>query len=147
MPIELKVAKAHEYQLSDPETLMEFQSIGKAINDVHIPFTSNTINFVFVKGIYNHTDRKMVTACLFVNKMDKPINELHGVLRLRFKERSALIAKTTINFDEPFLGVVQPNEALLVHLGIPVKGLDAREVFSFSDIAGVFEDVRISFTE
>lgn len=147
MPIELRVAKAHENQLNDPETLLEFESIKKAINEVHIPFVENAVNFVFIKGTYIHSERKMVTACLFVNKMDAPIKELHGILRLRFNERTAQVAKATINFDEPFLGRINPNEALLVHLGIPVKGLDADEVFSFRNMAGGFEDVRVSFAE
>ena len=58
--------------------------------------------------------------------------------------RKAQIAKTTIDFDEPFMGILNPEEALLVHLGIPVKGLSNDENFMASDISGNFEDVRIT---
>ena len=94
--------------------------------------------------MYLNGEKKMLTACLFVNKMDKPISELHGVLRLGFKSRKAQIAKTTIDFDEPFMGTLNPDEALLVHLGIPVKGLSNDENFMVSDISGNFEDVRVT---
>ena len=109
-----------------------------------LPFQKDTINFVFIKGMYLDSEKRMLTACLFVNKMDKPISELHGVLRLHFKSRKAQIAKTTIDFDEPFMGILNPEEALLVHLGIPVKGLSNDENFMASDISGNFEDVRIT---
>lgn len=52
--------------------------------------------------MYLDSEKKMFTACL-VNKMDKPISELHGVLRLGFKSRKAQTA-TTVDFDEPFNG-------------------------------------------
>lgn len=96
---------------------------------------------------WEHSDRekRMLTPCLFVNKMDKPITELHGVLRLRFREeREAQIAKTTVNFDEAFLGTLHPDEALLVHFHIPVKGLSKDESFRIADISGSFEDVRVT---
>lgn len=42
------------------------------------------------------------------------------------------------------MGTLNPEEALLVHLGIPVKGLSNDENFMVSDISGNFEDVRIT---
>lgn len=147
MPMELKIAKAHEQQLADPDIKLEFEGIRNMLNNTNLSFVDGRINFVLVKGIYVHAERKMVTACLFVNKLDKPVRELHGVLRLAFQEKQAQIAKTTVNFDEPFMGVINPNEALLVHLGIPVRGLEADEAFSVGHLHGRFEEVRVSFAE
>ena len=42
------------------------------------------------------------------------------------------------------MGTLNPDEALLVHLGIPVKGLSNDENFMVSDISGNFEDVRVT---
>lgn len=56
----------------------------------------------------------------------------------------ALKVRNGIDFDEPFMGTLNPEEALLVHLGIPVKGLKNDENFMVSDIHGNFEDVRIT---
>lgn len=53
-------------------------------------------------------------------------------------------AKSIINFDEEFMGELKVNEALLVHIGIPVKGLISDSVFLFNDISGNFENVRIT---
>ena len=144
MAIKVTLAKAHQAQSEDAEIKRELCSVEAELNKVDLPFQKDTINFVFIKGMYLNSEKRMLTACLFVNKMDKPISELHGVLRLHFKSRKAQIAKTTIDFDEPFMGILNPEEALLVHLGIPVKGLKNDENFTVSDIHGNFEDVRIT---
>lgn len=144
MAIKVTLAKAHQAQIEDAEIKKELYSIEAELNKVDLPFQKDTINFVFIKGMYLNGEKKMLTACLFVNKMDKPISELHGVLRLGFKSRKAQIAKTTIDFDEPFMGTLNTDEALLVHLGIPVKGLSNDENFMVSDISGNFEDVRVT---
>lgn len=144
MAIKVTLAKAHQAQIEDMEIKKELCSVEAELNKVDLPFQKDTINFVFIKGMYLDSEKKMLTACLFVNKMDKPISELHGVLRLGFKSRKAQIAKTTIDFDEPFMGTLNPDEALLVHLGIPVKGLSNDENFMVSDISGNFEDVRVT---
>lgn len=144
MKIKVSLAKAHQAQLEDAEIKRELCNIEEEINKVDLPFQEGTINFVFIKGIYLQKERKMLTVCLFANIMDKPIKELHGVLRLGFKTRNAQIAKATVDFDEAFLGVINPNEALLVHIGIPVKGLSEDESFSISDISGDFGDVRVT---
>lgn len=144
MAIKVILAKAHRGQIEDAEIKKELCSVEAELNRVGLPFREGTVNFVFIKGIYLDGEKKMLTACLFVNKMDKPISELHGVLRLRFRSKKAQIAKTTIDFDEPFMGTLNPEEALLVHLGIPVKGLKNDENFMVSDIHGNFEDVRIT---
>ena len=126
MAIKVTLAKAHQSQLDDVEIKKELCSVEAELNKVELPFQKDTINFVFIKGMYLNSEKKMLTACLFVNKMDKPITELHGVLRLGFKNRKAQIAKTTVD------------------LGIPVKGLSEDENFVISDISGNFEDVRVT---
>lgn len=145
MAIKVTLAKAHQAQLADAEISKELCSVQEEVNKVDLSFQDDTINFIFIKGVYIHSEKKMVTVCLFVNKMDKPITELHGVLRLGFKNRKAQIAKTTVNFDKSFMGTLNPDEALLVHFGIPVKGLSDDENFMISDIFGNFENVRITF--
>lgn len=144
MAIKVTLAKAHQSQIEDAEIKKELCSVESELNKVDLPFQKDTINFVFIKGMYLDSEKKMFTACLFVNKMDKPISGLHGVLRLGFKSRKAQIAKTTIDFNEPFMGTLNPEEALLVHFGIPVKGLSNDENFMISDIFGNFENVRIT---
>ena len=147
MPIKVILAKAHQGQLEDAEIKKELCSVEAELNKVDLPFQEKTINFVFIRGIYLDSEKKMLTACLFVNKMGEPITELHGVLRLSFKNRKTQIAKTTVDFDEPFMGVLNPDEALLVHFGIPVKGLSDNEEFAVSNVTGSFEDVRVTYNE
>lgn len=145
MSTKVVLAKAHENQLSDAEIKKEFESISELYKTKTLNYRDGTINFVFVKGLYKHCERKMITICLFVNKMSDAIKELHGILKLEFKNSDAKIAKATINFDEAFMGTLCKDEALLVHIGIPVKGLNDNDEFTINDINGNFSDVRVTF--
>lgn len=144
MPINVVVAKAHEEQCSNDDISRERESIESAVNALDCEFKNGTVNFMFVKGIYEHASRSLVTICLFINKTDYAINELHGELRLAFVNEDAKIAKAIVDFDEPFMGELKPDDALLVHMGIPVKGLKQDKEYKFSGISGTFDNVRIT---
>lgn len=144
MAINVVLAKAHQQQLSDGDIKKELDSVASEINRVDLSYADGTVNFVFVKGLYDHNERKMITVALFVNKTHSSISEIHGVLKMKYKNQFAKIAKATINFDEPFMGTLKHDEALLVHIGIPVKGLTGDMSFKISDIIGSFEDVRVT---
>ena len=139
------LAKSHEEQLKDSEVKREFESVSHAMNTISFDYKKDTVNFIFIKAIYNHLERKMTTACVFVNKMDKSISELHGKLRLRFNSLNAQIATTTINFDSEFFGQLNIDEGLLVHFNIPVKGLSEDREITINDLSGEFDDVRVTY--
>ena len=147
MSIKLVVAKAHKAHLEQEDARKELQSVEEELNKVQLDYTEGTVNFVFVKGIYQHIDRALLTVCVFVNKTDKPIKEIHGVMRLSFVKEQAVLAKATLDFDEEFLGVIQPDEGLLFHINIPAKGLKEDKEFIFSDITGSLDDVRVTYAE
>lgn len=144
MAIELIVAKAHQEQLRDSDIRREVDSIAAVINDVKLDYVDNTVNLVVIKGIYQHARRQMITAFLLVNRMQETLVEIHGEIRLEFAAEDALIAKATIDLDEPFLGEIKPNQALLLHLSIPVKGLYEDRSFTFKDLTGRFDNVRVT---
>ena len=145
MPIKVKVAKAHEHMLEDPEIRQELESVDKVINGADIEYTEDAVNFVFLQGSYDHIERYMETVCLFVNKLDKPIIELYGDVILGFNSVQAQAATATVEFDEEFLGTIDRDEALLVHINIPVKGLKANRIFESDEVFGSFENVRVTF--
>mgnify|MGYP005761271343 CR=1 FL=1 len=142
MNIKLKVAQPHENQLKDQDLKREFDEIQALVNQFE--YKEDTINLAVIKGIYKHIERRMTTACVFINKIGYPIKELHGELRLRFKEKTALIAKATIDFDEMFIGNLDNDEALLVHIGLPVKGLEADEIFESNKMSVDFRNIRVA---
>lgn len=144
MSIKVVVANAHKNQLNNADAIEEINNIEEIVNENDIVFKENTINYFFIKGFYNHKNRSMLTIGLLVNKMDSPVKEIHGALRMKFKHEQALIAKATLDFDEQFIGVINPDEALLVHLNIPVKGLKNNREFDKVDLDGSFDNVRVT---
>ena len=81
MAINVVLAKAHQQQLSDGDIKKELDSVASEINRVDLSYADGTVNFVFVKGLYDHNERKMITVALFVNKTHSSISEIHGVLK------------------------------------------------------------------
>lgn len=147
MSINVVLAKAHLQQLKDEGLKKEYESIKELYKDVPLNYKENTINFVFVKGIYDHFERKMLVVCLFVNKIDKPIKEISGQINMEFSNKNAQIANITFYFDEEFLGTLNKDDALLVHFQVPVKGLkENTEIFS-RDLKGTLDDVHVTFLE
>lgn len=52
MAIKVTLAKAHQVQIEDAEIKKELCSIEAELNKVDLPFQKDTINFVFIKGMY-----------------------------------------------------------------------------------------------
>ena len=69
-------------------------------------------------------------------KWDRKISELHGVIHIHTNTEGIQFAKTTIDFDEEFMGVLCDNEGLLVHLNIPVRGLEGNRTFTEKRVGG-----------
>jgi hypothetical protein len=112
-----------------------------------LDYQEGTINFVFIKGVYHNDEQKLSTVGVLVNKLDRPINEIHGVLRLRFRSIDAEIAKATLDFDADFMGILQPDEGLLFNINIPVRGLNGDRKFSIQDIEGSFDEIRFTYSD
>ena len=51
-------------------------------------------------------------------------------------------AKATIDFDEAFMGKIENNEGMLVHLNIPTRGL-----FKSTELEVEFTDVRVTYVD
>lgn len=58
MAIKVTLAKAHQAQLEDAEISKELCSVEEEVNKVELPFQENTINFVFIKGVYLHSEKR-----------------------------------------------------------------------------------------
>ena len=58
--------------------------------------------------------------------------------------RNAVFAKTTFDFAPDFMGRLNRGEAMLIHIGIPTKGLHEDEAFSVRDFAISVSEVRVT---
>lgn len=143
--MKVNVPVVHRERLLRGTLQQQMDGLGEALSEMH--FQDNAVNFVFVNGEYSDFDKKMLTSCVLVNKMGKPITEIHGRIELNFRSIQGQIAFYVIDLLEPFMGVLQPDEGLFFTVNIPVKGLDADREVSYSDIAGRFEDVRVTYLE
>ncbi len=141
---QVKVAEAHKEQLSDFELQREIRDVQTFLSSVNVDSVENAVAFLFLEGRYDDFEKKMSSVMLFLNGTGKPIKELRGTLRLK-TDGPVQFAKASIAFDQPFMGVLQDHEALLIHMNIPVRGLRENRVFKASDIEADFSEVQVKY--
>ena len=141
---QVKVAEAHKEQLSDFELQREIRDVQTFLSSVNVDSVENAVAFLFLEGRYDDFEKKMSSVMLFLNGTGKPIKELRGTLRLK-TDGPVQFAKASIAFDQPFMGVLQDHEALLIHMNIPERGLLENKVFKASDIEADFSEVQVKY--
>ena len=142
MTVKVKVAKVHEEQLQDENIKRELKDIQNYFNTTDFNYAENTINFVFIKGIYSHIKRAMLVVGVYVNNTKDDIYGFSSKLRLKFINIDGQIATVNSAFDENFIGKLQPEEGMLIHLEVPVRGLNKDEEFSIKDISGMLDEIK-----
>ncbi|QAA34558.1 hypothetical protein [Clostridium manihotivorum] len=143
MAIKIKVAKVHESQLGDEEIKREVSEVQEFFNTTDFQYSEGTINFVMLRGIYTHVKRSMLIVGVYVNKTDKCIHGISSELNLKFKNLNAQILTIETMFPEEFIGKLDVDEGLLIHIDVPVIGLDKDAIFNINDISGGLSNVKL----
>lgn len=143
MSVKIKIAKSREAALNDEEVMKELQGVQEFFDTADFKYEANTINFVLLKGFYYHLKRATCIVGVFVNKTGISINEIKGTLNFKFRNLNAQIMNVDLNFPEEFMGCINDNEGLLVHMNIPTAGLNKDEVFDIRDLSGELSNVKI----
>lgn len=143
----IKLANAHQNQLRDFDVKREIKSVQEYINSLKLRFDDNTVCLVCLRGYYDDFTKKTNTAFIFINQLGKPIKELHGEIRINVESKEVKFAKTTIDFDEKFIGILQHNEGMLVHIDIPTRGLCSDTLFTTNELNVQFTNVRITYVD
>ncbi|EPY2303942.1 Uncharacterised protein [Clostridium sporogenes] len=143
MAVKIKIAKEHESQLKDKDIKREVEEVQKFFNAANFEYSEGTINFVILKGIYSHIKRLIIIIGVYVNKTDSCVYGISSELNLKFRNIDAQIMTTNINFPEEFIGKLDVDEGLLIHLDIPVIGLNKDAIFDITDISGELNNVKL----
>lgn len=147
MSIKIRVPEINKKQLENPQIKNELEEVQDIFRKADFPFVADTVNFVFLKGQYYNIEKKMVIIAVFVNKTKDVVKGINASIRLKFRKLNAEIMPMSVAFPEEFVGRLAPDEGLLFHLSIPVKGLKADAVFASKDIAGGIENVMLLKSE
>lgn len=143
--MKLRVVAPHGYRMgSNADVDLELRDVQRYLDQGSVPFAAGEIGFSPLTGTYVHADRKLHLVGVIANLLEVPIVEVRGVISLSLPDARAQVARATIDFDEDYLGVLEAGDALLFHLGVPVRGLDADRRFQAGDFAGSFTDVRVT---
>lgn len=145
--INIKLANAHQNQLRDFDVKREVSSIQEYVNFSKLDLEDNAVCLMCLRGYYDNFSKRTNTVFVFINHTGKAINEMHGVIRLHTESKDVQFARATIDFDEVFMGTLQHNDGLLVHLSIPTRGKNENIVFTTKNLEAQFTDIRVTYVE
>lgn len=143
MAVKIKIAKAHENQLNDEEIKRELTEVQEFFNTTDFQYSEGTINFIMLRAIYTHIKRSMIIIGVYVNKTDKCVHGLGSELNLKFKKLNAKILTINTTFPEEFIGKLDIDDGLLIHIEVPVIGLERDAVFNINDISGELSNIKL----
>lgn len=145
--IKIVPAKAHESQMNDPEIKREINDVQEFFNTRSFPFKKGTINYVLLRGTYSHIERAMTIVGVFVNTTGKTICGLKTNIEFRANEkREAQFGEILLELPQSFLGEIKENEGFVLHIKVPVQGLDAsKQIYEAPELSGALKNVEIAF--
>lgn len=64
------------------------------------------------------------------------------------EEENADFSELEFNFNPTFLGELQNNQGFLIHINVPVNGLEGdKEIYQATEITGEVKDVEVFFLD
>ena len=145
--IKIVPAKAHEAQMNDEDIRHELDEIQTFFDTRSFSFQDGTINFVIIRGLYSHIERAMTVVGVFVNTTGKTICGLKATLQFQSRTQTdARFGEIALELPHSFLGEIKQNEGFILHLKVPVQGLNAKkEKYEAPELAGAVKDVEVAF--
>jgi hypothetical protein len=137
------VLPAHLRDNEDEALKAELLSVQKYLDETELDLGAPTLYFVTLKGVYTHISRKMAVTGLFVNRTGKPVEQFAATVGLQTDRPDMEIATIKIALPPEFLGGLEPNQALLLTMSAPVRGLGKDEVFEASQFRSELSDVQV----
>ncbi|MFD1850862.1 hypothetical protein [Oceanobacillus bengalensis] len=145
--ISIVLANAHMEQLKDEGIQRELRDVQTFFDANDFPFKDGTVNFVILRGLYNHIEKIMTIVGVFVNKTGKTIDELKGTVAFDLAEEksNAKFAELDFHFQSNFLGKLEKDSGFIIHIQVPASGLDKnKDVYNATELTGEVKGVEIN---
>lgn len=146
--IKIVPAKAHKDQMNDHNIRRELDEIQTFFDTRTFSFQDGTVNFVIMRGLYSHIERTMTVVGVFVNTTGKTICGLKASLQFQARaQKDARFGEIALELPRSFLGEIKQNEGFILHLKVPVQGLEAtKEMYDAPELTGAVKDVEVAFS-
>jgi len=134
---------AYKQMYEDSSVKSELLRVQEYFDSTDLEMPNPSLYFVALKGAYTHIKRKLLLVAVFANKTDKNLAAIKATVKLKVAHPTADLADSQVAFPSEFMGVLHPDEAMLVHINIPVRGLEKDQVFEANDFASELTDISI----
>jgi len=121
----------------------DLQTVQNYLDETDLKLDTPTLYFVPLRGIYAHIDRKMAITGIIINRHEKPVSELALTIRLKTDVTDMEIAIVKLALPPDFVGNLLTNQALLISLSVPVRGLTEDKTFEAFQFQSELDNVKI----
>jgi hypothetical protein len=108
-----------------------------------LDLSAPTFYFIPLRGEYSHANEEMELVGAIVNRHEDPIVSFSGRIRMQTDAADMQIATVTLDFPPEFIGELRPNEALLISLSVPVRGLNEDQIFEAFQLRAELSDIAV----
>jgi len=135
---------AYDQMYEDSSVKNELLKVQEYFDHTDLEMTDPSLYFIALKGAYTHISRKLFLIAVFTNNTGKLLKAFKATVKLKIAHHTAELAETQVSFPPEFLGVFHPNEGMLVHINIPVRGLEKDQIFEARDFISEVTNITIS---
>jgi len=128
-------------ELEELETVV--QAAQEYFDNTKLNFSLPTLYFVPLGGIYVHDNQNLLITGAFVNRYEMPIVAVSATVDIQVNIEGVQMDPIEISLGPGFMGMLQPNEALLITLEAPALGLEEDEMFDSFQFASELTNIRI----
>ena len=145
--IKLVLPKAHQNLELPPGVKREMSDVQRELDNKGGRLPTGKINFIISKGFYKHEEKVMRIASVIVNTTDKDIIALEMRLLFQLRNNSrAEFAPMHAVLDKDFLGVINSNEAFILHIDVPAENVGDKDmIFQPNQLTGRTEDIKFHY--
>ncbi len=140
----LVLPKGHQDLDITPAMEQEMMDVQRELDLKGNQLAEGKIHFIITKGFYKHDKKLLTLASVIVNKTEHDIKGLDMNLKIALRERpEAQFSTMTVNLDDEFLGLIQSNEAFILHINIPANNVSNKdEIYEPTDLTGEIENLN-----
>ncbi|WP_164216024.1 hypothetical protein [Virgibacillus sp. YIM 98842] len=147
--IELVLPDAHKKMKITPGMQKEMDDVQRELERHREKLLPGTINFIISKGFYRPKKKVLTIAAVIVNTTEKDIEGIKMDLFFSLKNYpDAKFPKMNAVLNKEFLGVIEKNQAFILHFDVPSENLgEADLVFQPNEITGKVENIEYHYVK
>ncbi|MBC1343621.1 hypothetical protein HB799_06070 [Listeria welshimeri] len=126
------------------ESIREQKDVQDFINNQQLKMHKGTVNCIVLRGEYIAIRKKMHVSFVLINNCDFGVESIKLNLQFESNKLNELkFAIATIIFDSKYLGKLENDEGIIVHMEVPVLGTVNKLIYKSTELKAILDNVEV----